>query len=164
MCVSFFDRTSVQYWRIAFSVFLSSRRHSHSSFDVFYLNKKKQTRQRDICLLLIIRRRRQVEKEMSTKQVSHFLLSFFFDGAHLINMLNRFNSQRMRLEWCRKRMFNGTHWIRLNRERERKKAGIFIRKWHLDLFRILQFHIYIYQLPNEIVRFCLLLCFLLIKK
>jgi len=55
----------------------------------FIWTEKKDKRQRDICLLLIIRR--QAEKEMSTKQVSHF----FFDGTYLINTFNRFNSERV---------------------------------------------------------------------
>lgn len=67
--------------------------------------QKKNWQETDICLLLIIRRQRQAEKEMSTMQVSYFL---FFYGAYLINMLNRFNSQRMR-SLFRKRMFNSTY-------------------------------------------------------
>lgn len=38
------------------------------------------------------------------------LIFSFFYGAYLINMLNRFNSQRMR-SLFRKRMFNSTYWI-----------------------------------------------------
>lgn len=80
------------------------------------------------------------EREVSTKQVSQFL----FNGAYLINMLNRFNIDRTRSKWCRKRMCNSIQWKLTNKP----KTHIILNFGLLDLFHNLNLHCILQKLMN----------------
>jgi hypothetical protein len=108
-----------QYWRIVLTYSSHFFWRQSRSFPLFYLNRKKKLA-RDRYLPTF--NYTTASRERNVNKAS--LIFSFFDGAYLINMLNRFNSERTRSQF-RKRMFNSTYWIIKIREKKRNLIGVY---------------------------------------
>ncbi len=108
---SFFTFGHDQYWRIALTYpnlfhSLFFWRHSRSLY--FIWTEKKMARDR---YLPTFNYTTTTKKRKKCQQSKSHIYYFFFDGAYLINVLNRFNSERTRSKFRKQQKKSHRSWV-----------------------------------------------------